>query len=375
MKWIDTQKEFDAWIATVASAPTLAIDTEADSLHSYFDKVCLVQMSIPGHDVLIDPLAEIDLAPLGPILADPSITKIFHGGDYDLRILNRDFGFEVNNLIDTMICAQLLGYEAFGLGALLARHFKIEVNKAHQRADWAKRPLTRELREYAATDTRHLIELAAILRSELESLGRWEWAVEEFERLGTIRYSPAEPDGEGWRKVKGSGRLDRRGMAVLAQLHAWRDEQARKADRPAFKVLGTEAVLSISTRRPKTEEELRQTPGMAAWQSRKYAPEILPMIERALALPESELPERKAAKSWQRDRDLEKMIDKLKDIRDRIAGDLKIDSSLLAPRHVLTAIATQRPTTPAELESVPNLRRWQRSLLGEAILLAASPPR
>ncbi|MFN2441703.1 MAG: ribonuclease D [Thermoanaerobaculia bacterium] len=375
MKWIDTQPEFDAWIATVASAPTLAIDTEADSLHSYFDKVCLVQMSIPGHDVLIDPLAGIDLSPIGPILADRSITKIFHGGDYDLRILNRDFGFEVNNLIDTVICAQLLGYEAFGLGALLARHFKIEVNKAHQRADWAKRPLTRELRDYAATDTRHLIELAGILRSELEALGRWEWAIEEFERLETIRFSPGEPDEEGWRKVKGSGRLDRRGMAVLAQLHAWRDGQAQNADRPAFKILGTEALLAISTRRPKTEEELRQIPGMAAWQGRKYAGEILPMVERALALPESELPERKAAKGWQRDRELERMVEKLKVIRDRIAGDLKIDPSLLAPRHVLTAIAMQKPTTPAELQSVPNLRRWQRSLLGEAILLAASPPR
>src|SRR3954471_1943978 len=135
-------------MSRVGAQPVVALDTEADSLHSYFDKVCLIQMSIPGEDLIIDPLCKIDIGRLGEILADRSITKILHGADYDLRILNRDFGFTIANLIDTMVCSQLLGYEAFGLGALLERYFALKVDKSHQRADWAIRPLPRVMLEY-----------------------------------------------------------------------------------------------------------------------------------------------------------------------------------------------------------------------------------
>src|SRR4051794_22593672 len=128
-------------IDRIVTQPVIAVDTEADSLHSYFDKVCLIQISADGEDFVIDPLAKIDIARFGQVLSNPDIRKIFHGGDYDLRILNRDFGFTITNMVDTMICAQLLGYEAFGLAALLDRHFGVKLNKAHQRADWSMRPL------------------------------------------------------------------------------------------------------------------------------------------------------------------------------------------------------------------------------------------
>src|SRR5512146_2676543 len=154
MIWIDKQPPLDDALARAAAQPVVAIDTEADSLHSYFDKVCLIQMSAGSDDLVIDPLARVDLQAFGRILADPGITKIFHGGDYDLRILNRDFGFTISNFVDTMVCAQLLGYEAFGLAALLDRHFGVKVNKAHQRADWAMRPLPPDMLDYAAMDTR-----------------------------------------------------------------------------------------------------------------------------------------------------------------------------------------------------------------------------
>src|SRR6476660_735821 len=175
-------------MSRVAAQPVVALDTEADSLHSYFDKVCLIQMSIPGEDLIIDPLCKFDLGKFGEILANRGIVKILHGADYDLRILNRDFGFTTTNLIDTMVSAQLLGYEAYGLAALLERHFGLKVNKTHQRADWAMRPLTPEMLEYAAMDTRYLITLAQKLREELTAAGRWEWAQEEFARLARIRF-------------------------------------------------------------------------------------------------------------------------------------------------------------------------------------------
>src|SRR3954471_21839898 len=183
MIWIDQQLALDGALERVAAQPTVAVDTEADSLHSYFDKVCLIQLSIPGEDLIIDPLAKVDLARFGALLGDRRVLKVLHGADYDLRILNRDFGYTIANLIDTSVCSQLLGYEAFGLAALLERHFGFKVDKKHQRADWAMRPLPADMLDYAATDTRHLIALADRLRDELTALGRWEWAIEEFARL------------------------------------------------------------------------------------------------------------------------------------------------------------------------------------------------
>ena len=164
MKWINKQADFDSLVTALKNESVLALDTEADSLHSYFDKVCLIQVSTPHADFLIDPLARLDLSGLGPVLGDRAVTKIFHGADYDLRILNRDFGFTIANLVDTMICAQLAGYEAVGLAALLRKHFAIELDKSHQRANWAMRPLPRDMLQYAATDTHHLVELGDALR-------------------------------------------------------------------------------------------------------------------------------------------------------------------------------------------------------------------
>src|SRR5579884_3486804 len=164
MNWIDTQAAFDDAMKRVAAQPVVAVDTEADSLHSYFDKVCLIQISIPGEDLIVDPLRDLKLDAFGAILADGRITKILHGADYDLRILNRDFGFTIANVVDTMICAQLLGYEGIGLAALIERYFAITLDKTHQRADWAMRPLPRVMLEYATSDTRHFIALSGRMR-------------------------------------------------------------------------------------------------------------------------------------------------------------------------------------------------------------------
>jgi ribonuclease D len=369
MKWIADQQALDAALAQVARAGEFAIDTEADSLHSYFDKVCLIQITAAGEDFIIDPLAKIDLTPLGPLLADRSIRKVLHGADYDLRILNRDFGFEINDLTDTMICAQLLGYEAIGLAALLSRHFGMAVDKSHQRADWAKRPLGPELLAYAATDTHHLIELAAILGRELEALGRWEWALEEFERLSAIRFAPST-DEESWRKVKGCSRLERRPLAAVQRLHGLRDRVARELDRPPFKVLNNEAIIEIATQLPRSAEALARTKGLASWHIRKWGGELLSITEEVAGLPEEELPQKVAAKPWLRDREQERVIDALKRVRDRIASDLRIDAAILAPKHVLGAVADLAPARAEDLDAIPAMRRWQKALLGVPLLEA-----
>jgi ribonuclease D len=363
MKWIDRQDALDEVLHRVGAHDQIAIDTEADSLHSYFDKVCLIQISIPNEDLVVDPLNGISLKTFGEILGNPSVTKVFHGGDYDLRIMNRDFGFTVRNLIDTSVCAQLLGYEGIGLAALLDRHFGVKVNKAHQRADWSMRPLPPDMLEYAAMDTHYLVALAAKLREELEALGRWEWAVEEFSRMESIRFREAsDEDPEPWRKVKNIGALDRRSLAIVRDLYAWRDALARKADRPPFKVLGNDSLVDIAKEKPATVRDLAQIKTVARYHSDRYGRDLAGIVRRALEIPEAELPDKNEPKPWIRDKSVESKIDRLKRVRDKYARELKIDGSVLAPRHILASIATSNTL------DVPAMREWQKQLMGEDLL-------
>jgi len=364
MIFINEQRPLDLALDRVAAQPEVAVDTEADSLHSYFDKVCLIQISVPGEDLIIDPLKRVDLSRFGALLADRNVTKILHGADYDLRILNRDFGFTIANVIDTMVCAQLLGYEAIGLAALLDRHFGIKVDKTHQRADWSQRPLPRDMLEYAATDTRHLLDLVSRLRDELRALGRWEWALEEFSRLEMIRWAEKDDEGEPFRRLKGLGGLDRRTLAIVAALYNYRDRRARDADRPPFKIFSNDAIMETAKLRPQTDADLPKVKALSPPHRQRHGREIVRLVNEALALPEEQLPERGETKPWLRDRDLEGRVNKLRKVRDRIAEDLKIDASVVAPRHVLTAIAANGTL------DVPGMREWQKAVFGAAALEA-----
>ena len=364
MIWIDRQDTFDAAMARVAAESVIGVDTEADSLHSYFDKVCLIQISTSTEDLVIDPLSGIELASFGAVLADARVTKILHGGDYDVRILNRDFGYTVQNLVDTSVCAQLLGYEAFGLAALLERHFNIKANKVHQRADWSMRPLSADMLAYAALDTHCLIELAARLKAELDAVARWEWALEEFSRLESVRYRESD-DSEPWRKIKNIGALDRRSLAVVRAIHEWRDGLAREADRPPFKILGNEQIVEIAKAKPQTPEELATTKSVARYHSDRYGRALVRIVRAAMEIPDEELPQKNEPRAWIRDREIESRVDRMKKARDRVARDLKVDASILAPRHVLTAIATT-----GSLDEAAAMREWQKQVVGPALLEA-----
>ncbi|HXI13689.1 MAG TPA: ribonuclease D [Thermoanaerobaculia bacterium] len=374
MKWIASQESLNELASELEPASIVAFDTEADSLHSYYDKVCLIQISAGADDYVVDPLTKIDLTRLGEILSNPAVTKVFHGADYDLRILRRDFGFSVVNFVDTMVCAQLLGYESFGLSALLKQHFNVDADKSHQRADWSMRPLTSQMLAYATMDTHYLIELQAQLREKLEALGRWDWAVEEFGRMESIKFREAEEKEEGFRRIKGSNRLDRRGLAALSLLHDWRDGLARKSDRPPFKIIGNEAMLEISRALPTNIESLKSVKAVAPYHTSRFGREILSMMSKARGLDESELPARADSKGWVRDKNLERRLEKLKKVRDEVAESLKIEQSLLAPKHVLTSIAELDPKQLDDLDAVPSLRRWQKSVMGEQLVKALTEP-
>lgn len=368
MAVIADQGSFDRLIGDLRNAPEIAIDTEADSLHSYFDKVCLIQISAAGADHVVDPLAPIDISGLGTVLSDPAIRKILHGADYDIRILDRDYGIRVRNVADTMICAQLAGEPAVGLAALVEKYAGVALDKKHQRADWARRPLPAPMLRYATEDTAHLSKILGILQAKLVELGRWGWAVEEFERLEAISFSPVDEEEERWRRLKGSGKLDRLGLEILRSLHGWRDGLARERDVPAFKVIGNDALLSVAEKKPKTTGALIDEAKVPTRLARRYARPLLSAVRSAAEVAEADLPEKQKKKSWRRDRDVEKRIDALKKLRDSKAKSLGIEPGILAPRHVLEAVATAQPSSVDDLARIDNMRRWQIEVLGKELV-------
>ena len=238
--WVDTRAGVDEVAAAARSAGWLALDTEADSLHSYFHKTCLVQVTADNRNFVIDPLAmdSSDLDPLWEVVEDPGIPVLMHGSDYDIRVLDRDYDTRIRGLVDTQAMAQVLGEPKTGLAALLEIEEGVVLDKRHQRADWGQRPLTRSQVAYAAADTAFLGSLAAKLRARLEDLGRWEWAREEFRKLEQVRHNPVEPDPLAFERVKGVRPLRGEDRDRAFTLFQWREAEAQKLDVPPFKVLG-----------------------------------------------------------------------------------------------------------------------------------------
>ncbi len=264
----------------------LAIDTESNSLHAYRERVCLIQLSTDAGDYLIDPLALTEVAPLGPLLADPRIETVFHAAEYDLICLWRDFRFRVAHLFDTRVAARTLGWPRTGLGDILEQTFGVRVDKRHQRADWGRRPLPPHLLDYARLDTHYLLPLRDRLADELEAAGRTAEAAEEFERLTLAAVAPGSPDDEEpfWR-ITHARRLAGAQAAVLRELHAMREAEAERRDCPPFKVMSDAALMAIAKASPRSRKALDQVQEVPARPLTRYAEPILTAVRRGLDAP------------------------------------------------------------------------------------------
>ncbi|HSM92051.1 MAG TPA: ribonuclease D, partial [Anaeromyxobacteraceae bacterium] len=249
-----------ALAAALRAEPRVALDTESNSFHAYKERVCLIQVSVPGTDWIVDPIAT-DVAPLGEVLCDGRET-VFHGADYDVRCLKRDFGWALPNLFDTMVASRRLGVVGLGLSALVEARFGIRLSKAHQRSDWGRRPLSRDQLAYAALDTHYLLRLREALVGELEARGLLEDARAEFTRIAAARPHERVFDPEGWRRLKGAKGLDDPSRRVLRALWIARERRAEALGRPPFKVLGEQAMLEIAVRRPDGAEALGRITGV-----------------------------------------------------------------------------------------------------------------
>ncbi len=367
--YLDTTAAVDVFLESIANAKILALDTEGASFHRFVDRIYLLQLSTREQTAVIDPLPLGRPAGLGRLLEDTGVEVVFHDADYDLRLLQQDYGWNIHTIFDTRIAAQLLGLRAFGLAALLERYFGLKVDKKHQRADWSMRPLTEGMLDYAAQDTINLLELRDRLKDELERAGRWEWAREEFTLLEGTRWSNDDA-GNAFLRIKGARDLTRRELAVLRELAPWRDGIARQLDRATFRVLGNEQLMDISRRQPATRDELAAIKGMPRGILESRGNELLDAVKRGLAVPEADLPRFPKSARWDRDPDFDVRVNALKTARDAIATRLDLDPGVLGARDRMEAVARKNPSTMEEMASIPELKRWQLSVLGEDFLKA-----
>ena len=353
-----------AEVAALLSRQTeIAVDMEMDSLHHYREKVCLVQVSTRQQSWLIDPLALSSLEPLAAPLANPDLIVVMHGSDYDIRSLHRDYGINVTNLFDTMIAARFLGIPEFGLAALLKARFGIELDKKYQKADWSKRPLSREMCAYASADTSDLLALYDQLRQELAEKGRMPWLDEEGHLVCQARVT--EKDGPLFVYCKGAGKLRGHSLAVLEELLQMRDQQAKLLDRPPFKVLSADTLIDVAENKPQTLHELSFFKGMTPGQLQRHGSGILAAIERGMATPENRLPRfpRTVKKEV-----LERVKERLKNLkawREQFSHQLGLDPGVLAPNWLLEAVADTESASQEELEAMPGIREWQKQLYGK----------
>lgn len=367
--YLDRSSDVDTFLASIGSVHRIALDTEGASFHRFVDRIYLLQLSTRDQTAIIDPVPIGRPAGLGKLLEDPKVEIVFHDADYDLRLLWQDYGWHVRNIFDTRVAAQLLGIRAFGLAALLERYFGVKLDKKFQRADWSMRPLTPGMLEYAAQDTIHLLELRDRMEHDLDQAGRLEWAREEFALLEGTRWADDDP-ANAFLRIKGARDLTRRELAVLREVVPWRDAIARSLDRATFRVIGNEQLLEIARRQPKSRDELAAIKGVPRGLADSRAAELLDAVARGVAVPESELPRFPKAPRWDRDPEFDARVNALKTVRDAAATRLDLDPGVLGARERLEAVARKNPATHEELEAVQELRRWQRTLLGEDFLKA-----
>ncbi len=359
---ITKPKELARLAHALAKHPIIAVDTESNSLFAYREQVCLVQFSTPEADILLDPLAMADLSPLGAVFSDSHIEKVFHAAEYDLICLKRDFGFSFSSIFDTMLGARIVGRKEVGLGSMLEAEFSIQVDKRHQRANWGQRPLPDFLLDYARQDTHYLIALKEKLEKELQQKGLLGLAQEDFQRLCQVEAGP-DADKAGCWRVNGVHRLSPRQVAVLHELCLYRDDAARRCNRPLFKVISDHTLHAIAQASPTSLDELKSLPGMTNHQVSRHGRAILEAVERGLHAEPVHPP-----RNIRPDGRFLARLEALKLWRKQKAQQLEVESDIILPRDLLARLAAKNPQDIAALADCLADVPWRLERYGEEIL-------
>lgn len=351
--YIATPESLEAWLSRLPShdGVRVALDTEADSLHSYREKLCLIQMGVGEMKALIDPLGIEDLSPLVSYLDRAEIWV--HGADLDMTLMKRSFNNIPERIYDTQVAARLAGERHFGLAHLVENKFGVALSKQSQRADWGRRPLTDKMIEYALNDVHYIIPLADGFLARLRELGREEWFLESCAdaRLSVLNRPAPDPD-EQWR-INGSGALKPCGLHYLRTFWRWRDREAERINRPSFKIISNAELLAFATAMQEGREVTLPDRYPPPFHRRFYR-----ALKEAREAPEADWPHRPSRRRTERNPEAERRFDLLKEKRDRTGAELNIDPSLIGSRAVLERIAEDEAVA-GEL-----LLNWQRKLMG-----------
>lgn len=370
-QFVTTDKELSQVCIELEPCEIIGVDLEADSMHCFLEKICLIQIAGPNQAWLVDPFLINDFSPFSQILENPGIVKVFHGSDFDVRSLDRELSVEIENLFDTEIACRFLNIKARGLGALLKSFFNIDVDKKYQKVDWSKRPLKEEMIAYSVGDVATLVALHDLLKERLEKIGRLAWAQEEFDLQARVKYE-SNHIRPLFRRFKGAGKLDNRSLALLEHLLEVRLSQAEKKDLPPFKIMSNQSIMTMVQRRPASIDAVLKHRALSRKQAGMYGQLCVTAIETALALPHRELPSYPKTRMPRKSSRVLGRIDALKKMREAASRSLGMEPGFLINNNMIAAVAAGKPTTPDDLLQIPGMRHWQVEALGEQIIKTLS---
>jgi len=363
---ITQQAQLAAMLRRLMAEPAVGVDTESNSLYVYRERVCLIQLSAPDADYLVDPLAAgLDIAPLGRLFADARVVKVFHAAEYDVMSLKRDAGFQFRNLFDTMWAARILGWKQVGLAAILQERFGVRLDKRWQRHNWGRRPLEHAALTYARLDSHYLLNLREIQVRELQALGRTEEAAEVFEQLAFVAPASREFHPDDFWRVKGAGDLPPRSQAVLRELFIFREQEARRRNWPPFKIMSDRTLLALAQARPRRIADLVHLDGMTPRQIERYGEGLLAAVARGAAAPIPHLPQNQPP-----DYEVLARYEKLRAWRRQVAAGRGVEPDVVVSNAALMAIARRAPRTLQDLAGLEGLGAWKLKTYGEQLLRA-----
>jgi ribonuclease D len=362
--WVDNQRTLNEMVANLRNSPAVAVDTESDSLYVYHEKVCLIQFSIPDVDYLVDPLA-VGVSVLGGLFADKRYQKVFHAAQYDIACLKRDYGFTFLNLFDTMLAARVLGWKRYGLGTILGDHFGVQLDKRMQRYNWGTRPLSKKAMNYARLDTHFLLRLRDMQVAELRANGRFDEAQRAFERQTRVEPTTKEFNPDDFWRITGARELLPVEQAVLRHLFVFRDQYARKLDRPPFKVMNDATLVRLARARPADRHSLFQVKGLSHHMRHRAGDKLLHVIAEGLRAP---LPSYPRNRHHRPDDETLARYEALRAWRKRMAKARNVEPDVILPNSTLMALARRAPRTAHALAEVKAIDDWQRRTYGDELL-------
>ena len=364
---INSLPELQKFASRLEKQRMIGVDLEADSMYHFKEKVCLIQIATPNATAVIDPLQIKNLSVLKPVFRRADIQKVFHGADYDVRSLYRDFKVTINNLFDTELACRFLGFKESGLDAVLTKKYNVRLDKKYQRKDWSKRPLPQDMIAYAAADVHYLIPLAKSLQHELKNKDRLSWVQEECDYLSKVRPGSAD-SAPLFLGFKGAGKLGPRGLAVLEGLLHLRKKIAQKQDRPLFRVMGNKSIMALAEARPQSLKKLMKTEALGSKQIDRYGNEIISAVKKAMQIHTGNLPKYPRKTAPMVPAIVAKRVKELRRWRDRLANKLEIDPAIICTKALISAIAIQRPVSINSLSRVKELKTWQAAGFGSDII-------